>query len=196
MTVAQPSTPANHFHLLRRQALQSDHHPLVVFTPKSMLRLKAAVSPIEDFTSGSFKTIIHDPAVGDARGVRRIILCSGKISWQLLVERAKRGIEDIAIVRVEQLYPLDTGALLEVLGDYPESAEVVWVQDEPENQGAWWSIALTLGPALGSRKLRVVSRRAAAAPAVGSAALHTREANDLNAQRVLRVLIEAPHVLH
>ena len=182
MTVAQPSTPANHFHLLRRQALQSDHHPLVVFTPKSMLRLKAAVSPIEDFTTGTFKPIIHDAATGDAGSVRRVVLCSGKISWQLLAERAKREIDDVAILRVEQLYPLETGKILEVLETYPEGADVVWVQDEPENQGPWWSIALSLGAAMGDRKLRVISRRAGAAPAVGSAALHGREAADLNAR--------------
>ena len=182
MTVAQPSTPANHFHLLRRQALQSNHHPLVVFTPKSMLRLKAAVSPIEDFTTGAFLPIIHEPAVGEPGTVRRVVLCSGKISWQLLAERAKVSADDVALVRVEQLYPLDTGGILDVLAQYPESADVVWVQDEPENQGPWWSIALSLGAAMGDRRLRVVSRRAGAAPAVGSAALHTREANDLNAR--------------
>ena len=182
MTVAQPSTPANYFHLLRRQALQANHHPLVVFTPKSMLRLKAAVSPLEDFTSGTFKPIIHDPAPGEARTVRRVLLCSGKIAWQLLAERDKRKADDIAIVRVEQLYPLDTDAILELVEQYAD-AELVWVQDEPENQGPWWSIALTLMPLLGDRKLRVVSRRAGAAPSVGSAALHGREATELNAAR-------------
>jgi 2-oxoglutarate dehydrogenase E1 component len=180
MIVAQPSTPANHFHLLRRQALQADHHPLVVFTPKSMLRLKAAVSALEDFTSGAFRSVIHDNASGDPSAVRRILLCSGKISWQLLAERDSRHADNVAIVRVEQLYPLDTKAILEVLGQYPDRADVVWVQDEPENQGPWWSVALTLGAAMGDRRLRVVSRQAAAAPAVGSAALHGREATDLN----------------
>ncbi len=182
MTVAQPSTPANHFHLLRRQALQSDHHPLVVFTPKSMLRLKTAVSPLDDFTNGRFMPIIHDPARDGASAVRRVILCSGKISWQLLAEREKRKAGDVAIIRVEQLYPLETKEILDVLGQHPDSADVVWVQDEPENQGAWWSMALTLGEAMGDRKLRVIARRAAAAPAVGSASLHGREASDLSAR--------------
>lgn len=135
MTVALPSTPANYFHLLRRHALDGVHRPLVVFTPKSMLRLKTAVSPVADFTSGRFASVLDDPMISDREAVRRVLLCSGKISYELNGARQKRGIDDIAIVRVEQLYPVPKRRLAEALDRYPNAQDVRWVQEEPANQG-------------------------------------------------------------
>ncbi|ACQ79534.1 2-oxoglutarate dehydrogenase, E1 subunit [Beutenbergia cavernae DSM 12333] len=170
MIVAQPSTPASHFHLLRRQAYERPRRPLVVFTPKQLLRLKAATSSVEDFTHGTFRTVIGDDAV-EASSVRRVLLCSGRVYYDLLAAREKgtHGADDAtAIVRLEQFYPLDGEALLAELDAYP-GAEVVWVQDEPENQGAWTFLAMRLPALLGDRSFRVVSRPASAAPAAGSA---------------------------
>jgi 2-oxoglutarate dehydrogenase E1 component len=178
MTVAQPSTPASYFHLLRRQALGAEHRPMIVFTPKQMLRLKAAVSSVDDFTTGTFQPVVHDPPGGDPSTIRRVLLCSGNVSWQLLAERTKRTADDVAIARLEQLYPLPVDEILDVVGRYP-NADVVWVQHEPANQGPWPFIALALTPELAGRTFSRVSRGESAAPAVGSAAVHGREQADL-----------------
>lgn len=171
MVIAQPSTPASHFHLLRRQAYHRPRKPLVVFTPKSMLRLKAASSAVEDFTTGTFRPVIGDDlAAAKAGQVDRVILCSGKVYWDLLAERVKTGDEHTAIVRFEQLYPLDEDAVREALAPYGD-AELVWVQDEPRNQGPWTYLSTHL-PQLIGRELRVVSRPESASPAAGSAKQH------------------------
>ncbi|MGH3789790.1 MAG: multifunctional oxoglutarate decarboxylase/oxoglutarate dehydrogenase thiamine pyrophosphate-binding subunit/dihydrolipoyllysine-residue succinyltransferase subunit [Pseudonocardiaceae bacterium] len=181
MTVAQPSTPANYFHLLRRHALDGVHRPLVVFTPKSMLRLKAAVSPVEDFTSGRFASVLDDPMVADPSTVRRVLLCSGKISYELNVARQQRGVEDIAIVRIEQLYPVPQRRLAAALDRYPQATDVRWVQEEPANQGAWPFYGLSLPELMPQRlsTLRRISRRAMAAPSAGSAKVHEVEQHEL-----------------
>jgi multifunctional 2-oxoglutarate metabolism enzyme len=181
MTVAQPSTPANYFHLLRRHALDGVHRPLVVFTPKSMLRLKAAVSPVEDLTSGRFASVLDDPTVTDPSAVRRVLLCSGKISYELNAARQQRGIHDTAIVRIEQLYPVPKRRLAAALDRYPHAADVRWVQEEPANQGAWPFYGLSLPDLLPERlsKLRRISRRAMAAPSAGSAKVHEVEQREL-----------------
>src|SRR6185312_4972878 len=137
MTVALPTTPANYFHLLRWQALSGRHKPLIVFTPKSLLRLKAATSATADFTHGSFQPLIGEPADIDAGKIRRVVLCSGKIYYDLAGHRAKLGATDTAIVRVERLYPIPAQELQAELSRYPADAELVWAQEEPENQGAW-----------------------------------------------------------
>ena len=180
MTIANCSTPANYFHLLRRQALSSTQRPMVVFTPKSLLRLRAATSPIEDFTEGSFQPVLADPGVGgnplDPAGVRRVLLCSGRIAYDLLAYRSDNGINDVGIVRMEQLYPLNAQALDSVLSPYPDSTEFVWVQEEPANMGGWSFMALALPEHLpGGRSLRRVSRRPSASPAVGSSSVHDSE---------------------
>ncbi|MGH3929950.1 MAG: multifunctional oxoglutarate decarboxylase/oxoglutarate dehydrogenase thiamine pyrophosphate-binding subunit/dihydrolipoyllysine-residue succinyltransferase subunit, partial [Pseudonocardiaceae bacterium] len=177
MTVAQPSTPANYFHLLRRHALDGVHRPLVVFTPKSMLRLKAAVSPVADFTSGRFASVLDDPIVTDPSAVRRLLLCSGKISYELNAARLKRGVEEVAIVRIEQLYPVPKRRLAEAMERYPNATDVRWVQEEPANQGAWPFYGLTLPDLIPERlgTLRRISRRAMAAPSAGSAKVHEVE---------------------
>ena len=173
MTVAMPSTPASYFHLLRRQAYSRPRRPLIVATPKSMLRLKAAASSVEDFTSGTFRTVIPDGTLPDPAAVDRVLLCTGKIYYDLLAQRTAQGDTRTAIVRFEQLYPLDREAAAEALAPHGD-AELVWVQEEPANQGAWQFIKLRLPQALG-REIRRVSRAASASPAAGSARKHAAE---------------------
>ncbi len=165
MTIARPSTPASYFHLLRRQAYQRPRRPLVVFTPKAMLRLKGASSGVEDFTSGVFQPVLGDQAV-DASQVTRVLLHAGKIHYDLKAEQEKLQANHVALVRLEQFYPLPEDELRAEMAKYP-NAEFVWVQDEPENQGAWPFLALeALGRSLPS--MRVISRPASASPATGS----------------------------
>jgi oxoglutarate dehydrogenase (succinyl-transferring), E1 component len=180
MRVVQPSTPANHFHTLRDQAQREPHRPLILISPKQMLRLKAAVSPVEDFISGGMQTVIGetDPevlAAAAANKVDRVLLCSGRIYWDLLAHRQHAEDKHTAIVRLEQLYPLDEPALLEALAPFA-GAELVWVQDEPRNQGAWPWLALHLPDSITAGRLpRVVARPEAAAPAVGTSAAHVAQ---------------------
>ena len=180
MTVAQPSTPANYFHLLRWQALGSKHRPLVVFTPKSMLRNKAAVSQPDDFAQGTWQPVLADRSVTVNDGVSRVILTSGRISWDLFAERDRREGDQprTAIVRVEQLAPVPVAEIQDALAAYPNAGDILWVQDEPENQGAWPHMLLNLAPQL-SQRIRLVSRQAAAAPAVGSHSVHVDELDGL-----------------
>ncbi|MCU1670461.1 MAG: 2-oxoglutarate dehydrogenase, subunit [Blastococcus sp.] len=187
MTVANCSTPANYFHLLRRQALSEMHRPLVVFTPKSLLRAKAAVSAVEDFTDDSFHAVLPDTGVGgeplDDNAVRRVLLCSGKVAYDLMAKRESEGTADVAVLRVEQLYPLPAAQIREQLERYPNATDVVWVQEEPMNMGAWQFMAVNLPEHLPEgRTLRRVSRRASASPAVGSAKVHEAEQRNLVAE--------------
>ena len=180
MTVAQPSTPASYFHLLRFHAANPKRRPMVVFTPKSMLRLKAAASSMNDFTSGTFLPVIGDHEVQNAT---RLIYCSGKIYHDLVAERARLNDSSTAIVRVERLYPLPV-AQMEVEAKKHPNANLLWVQDEPANQGPWPHIALSTtqaigGTAIDDRVLRRISRRAAASPATGNHHLHEDEAKAL-----------------
>lgn len=177
MTVARPSTPASYFHLLRRQAYARPRRPLVVFTPKAMLRLRGATSDIAEFTSGKFEAVIDDATIADRSAVKRVVLHAGKLHYDLLAERDKREISDIALVRVEQFYPLPLRELVSVLGQYPD-AELVWVQEEPENQGAWPFIRLELLRA-NKRDVSVVSRAASASPATGSSKRSAQEQADI-----------------
>ena len=174
MRVAMPSTPANHFHLLREHAYSRPRRPLVVFTPKQLLRLKAASSQVEDFTSGAFLPVIGevDERIGAGAGVDRVLLCSGRAYYALAEERAERGDTSTAIIRLEQLYPLPEAELAEALAPYPD-AELVFVQDEAANQGIWPWLALHMPAAItGSGRLRLVSPPEAASPAVGSAGVY------------------------
>ncbi len=165
MTIARPSTPASYFHLLRRQAYQRPRRPLIVFTPKAMLRLKGASSMVQDFTQGSFQPVLTDSHVDPAQ-VTRVLLHAGKIHYDLLGEREKLAAHHVALARMEQFYPLPEDELRGEMAKYP-NAEFVWVQDEPENQGAWPFLALE---AIGRQlpQLRVISRPASASPATGS----------------------------
>ncbi|MFV0372716.1 MAG: multifunctional oxoglutarate decarboxylase/oxoglutarate dehydrogenase thiamine pyrophosphate-binding subunit/dihydrolipoyllysine-residue succinyltransferase subunit, partial [Microbacterium sp.] len=174
MTVARPSTPASYFHLLRRHAYARPRRPLVVFTPKAMLRLRGATSPVEKFTSGQFEPVIDDDRGIDASAVKRVLLHSGKIHWDLRAELEKNPNPEIALVRVEQLYPAPIEQLNAVIDSYP-NAQLVWVQDEPENQGAWPFIALEVVKHLHGRTIRRVSRASAASTATGSPKVHAIE---------------------
>lgn len=176
MTVAQPSSPASYFHLLRWHAKNPTRRPMIVFTPKSMLRLKAAASALSDFTSGHFQPVISDDSVTNAT---RVIFCSGKVYHDLVAERTKIGESSTAIIRVELLYPLPTDEMVAEANKHPQ-ANLLWVQDEPANQGPWSHVALRTseqhgGRGFGSRILRRVSRRASASPATGNHHLHEDE---------------------
>ena len=191
MLVAQPSTPASYFHLLREHTYHRPRRPLIVFTPKQLLRLKAACSPVEDFTSGTFQPVIGEVddavlATAQDQGVDRVLLCSGRVYYDLLAQRAKTGDTSTAIVRLEQLYPLETSAIAEALAPF-SGAELVWVQDEPANQGMWPYLALHLPTELTGGVLpTLVSRPEAAAPAVGTAGVHRAQQEEIIRQAFAR----------
>ncbi|QEV20215.1 multifunctional oxoglutarate decarboxylase/oxoglutarate dehydrogenase thiamine pyrophosphate-binding subunit/dihydrolipoyllysine-residue succinyltransferase subunit [Streptomyces alboniger] len=183
MTVAMPTLPSNYFHLLRWQVHNPHHKPLVVFTPKWMLRLKAAASKTEEFTSGSFRPVIGDASV-DPKAVRKVVFCAGKLYYELEAERQKRGVTDTAIIRIERLYPLPGAELQEEISKYPNAEKYLWAQEEPANQGAWPFIALNLidhlDLAVGAdiphgERLRRISRPHGSSPAVGSKKRHEQE---------------------
>ncbi|WP_282071666.1 multifunctional oxoglutarate decarboxylase/oxoglutarate dehydrogenase thiamine pyrophosphate-binding subunit/dihydrolipoyllysine-residue succinyltransferase subunit [Janibacter hoylei] len=182
MTVAFPSTPASYFHLLRRQAYHRPRRPLIVFTPKSMLRLKAASSQPEDFTEGTFRAVLPDMVGPKGEDVTRVIVAAGKVTWDLEAERKKRGDEQTAILHLERYYPLPGEELAAELAKYP-NAEIVLVQEEPENQGAWPFLAMNLPADLAehgeTRALRAVTRPPSASPAAGTAKKHAQEQADL-----------------
>jgi 2-oxoglutarate dehydrogenase E1 component len=177
MTVAQPSTPANYFHLLRWQALSPREKPLIVFTPKQLLRLKAATSATSEFTSGSFRPVIGETA--ELGTVRRVLLTTGRLYYDLVGARDKAGDTSTAIIRIERLYPLPVDEIKAELAKYPADAELIWVQDEPANMGAWPFMSLKLPAHLEGRELKRVSRRASSSPAVGSAKMHAAEQQGL-----------------
>ncbi|MBB2914023.1 2-oxoglutarate dehydrogenase E1 component [Streptosporangium becharense] len=177
MTVAQPTLPANYFHLLRWQTLSNRHRPLVVFTPKSLLRHKAAVSAVSDFTSGSFQPVLGDTTV-DPGGVRKVVLVSGKLYYDLAAARDRLGRNDTAIIRLERLYPFPGNPLATELERYAGNVELVWAQDEPLNMGPWPFLALKMAEnpnVFGGRPIRRVSRKANSSPATGSHAAHEAE---------------------
>ncbi|MFJ3789121.1 multifunctional oxoglutarate decarboxylase/oxoglutarate dehydrogenase thiamine pyrophosphate-binding subunit/dihydrolipoyllysine-residue succinyltransferase subunit [Kitasatospora sp. NPDC090091] len=186
MTVAMPTLPSNYFHLLRWQAHNPHHKPLVVFTPKSMLRLKAAASATEEFLSGSFRPVIGDTTV-DPSQVRKVVITAGKFYYDVEAARAERGVTDTAIVRVERLYPLPVAELQEELARYGDDVQFIWAQEEPANQGGWPFIAMNLvdhlqvviGRSANGSRLRRVARTASSAPAVGSAKRHAAEQQGL-----------------
>jgi 2-oxoglutarate decarboxylase len=177
MTVAQPSTPASYFHLLRWQVHSPLTRPMIVFTPKSLLRAKVSTSATSDFTEGHFRAVLDDRAITEARvdpsGVRRVLLCSGRISFDLMAERDKRERSDVAVVRMERLYPLPHRLLTESLDRFPD-AEIVWVQDEPANMGPWPFMNQHL-PGVTGRTVRPVTRKESSSPSVGSLHRHEEE---------------------
>jgi multifunctional 2-oxoglutarate metabolism enzyme len=177
--VTWPTTAAQYFHLLRRQGLRAARKPLVVLTPKSLLRHPAARSTVEELTAGRFSEVVPDPlAHPDPGKVRRLLLTSGKVFYDLAKRRQDRGYEDVAIVRVEQLYPFPARQLRQQLDGYPEAGQPVWVQEEPDNMGAGRYLRLAFERVLGV-DLAVISRREAAAPATGSPSIHQREQEEL-----------------
>jgi 2-oxoglutarate dehydrogenase E1 component len=174
--IAQPSTAAQYFHLLRRQALRKWRKPLIVFTPKSMLRHADALSPIADFALPAFQNVLPDTSVSNPR---RILVCTGKIGHNLRVERQKRNLTDVAIVFVEQLYPWPEAELQAALDAHPSATEIVWVQEEPANMGAYTYVQPLLKRLAGDRALLKVTRTASASPATGSAKAHELEEKTL-----------------
>jgi 2-oxoglutarate dehydrogenase E1 component len=176
MQVCNLTTPAQYFHVLRRQVLRLYRKPLIIMSPKSLLRHPAATSPIADFTQGGFQNIIPDATVTDPSKIKRVLLCTGKVYYDLAAEREQRGYNDVAIIRVEQLYPLHKDELLEILSLYAEGTPLVWVQEEPRNMGAWPYMNRDL-PALllGCFPWSCVSRPLSSSPATGSLSRHKRE---------------------
>jgi 2-oxoglutarate dehydrogenase E1 component len=176
MQICQPSTAAQYFHLLRRQVMRPWRKPLIVFTPKSMLRHPDAVSPIADLSRPRFLNVLPDTEV---RNAKRLLLCTGKIGHELRVERQKRGIEHTAIVFIDQLYPWPEADLEAEFECNPEANEIVWVQEEPANMGALSFVMPRLRLISGDRTVLSVKRSAAASPATGSAKAHDLEQKTL-----------------
>ena len=178
--VCVPSTPAQMFHMLRRQMLRDLRKPLVVMTPKSLLRHKRSTSTLSELSSGEFRTVIDDPAAPRPAGVRRIVLCSGRVYYDLLERRDADTASDVALVRIEQLYPFPAEEYQAIVERYAKARHVVWCQEEPQNQGAWYQIRHRLQAALGDDHLLLYAgREGAAAPATGIHALHQREQETL-----------------
>ncbi len=180
MQVCVPTTPAQIFHLLRRQIMLECRKPLIVMSPKSLLRHRLAVSTLEDLSEGEFVPVIPELDSLQEDTVRRVVLCSGKVYYELLEKRRESKIEDVAIIRVERLYPFPEAQLRKQLARYPNAKEIVWCQEEPQNQGAWFSIQHHLNATLGDpSRLRYAGRPFSAAPAVGYAWLHLQEQHKL-----------------
>ena len=178
--VVVPSTPAQMFHMLRRQMLRPIRKPLIVMTPKSLLRHELSVSALEDLTRGSFDTVIGEMEDLPPAPVRRVVFCSGKVYFDLLKTRRKESIRDVALVRIEQLYPFPAEEYEAVLRKYPNAREIVWCQEEPQNQGAWYQIRHRLQEIAGvHRDVFYAGRASAAAPATGLSKIHEAEQNAL-----------------
>ncbi|MDA0700649.1 MAG: 2-oxoglutarate dehydrogenase E1 component, partial [bacterium] len=188
--VVYPTTPAQMFHLLRRQVLRPWRKPLVVMTPKSLLRHPQAVSTLDEIAEGSFRPVLPDGAV-DPAGVRRVLMCSGKVYFDLLAARDEGKRSDVAIVRLEQLYPLREAEVEAALAPFGADVPVTWVQEEPENMGAWRFLRVTWGQSVAGRPFDGVTRPASASPATGSAHSHRLEQLDL-LRAALGAPVEAP----
>jgi 2-oxoglutarate dehydrogenase E1 component len=181
--VCVPTLPAQMFHLLRRQMLRPFRKPLVVMTPKSLLRHRAAVSALEELANGEFQVVIDDPTQPDADKVKRVVFCSGKVYFDLAAQRDEKEIDDIALVRVEQLYPFPREELQEVIEHYARAGEVIWCQEEPLNQGAWFQIRHHLQACIrDDQKLKYVGREGSASPAVGYYQVHIEQQKKLVSQ--------------
>ena len=175
MFVVNLTTPANYFHALRRQIRHAVRKPLVVMTPKSLLRLREATSELDELAGGHFRHVIDDPRAPAKDEVRRVLLCTGKVYYDLAAHAEAGSIEDTAIVRLEQLYPLNAEALTACVGAYASEAEIVWVQEEPENMGAWRYMFLQLLDLFEGRRPRYAGRAASASPATGDPQAHQLE---------------------
>ncbi len=180
MQVVMPSTPAQIFHVLRRQMLRNFRKPLVIMSPKSLLRHKLAVSPLEDLSQGKFHAVIPEVDTLEHKRVKRVVLCSGKVYYDLLIKRRSNQQKEVAIVRVEQLYPFPVVDLSNILQQYPNATDIVWCQEEPKNQGAWYCSQHHMRQSMSAKQtLRFVGRKSSAAPAVGSASLHAKQQSGL-----------------
>ena len=187
--VCYPTTPAQYFHVLRRQMKRNFLRPLVLMTPKSLLRHKAAVSPLEEFTAGSFKEVLDD-ATSEPERIRRVLLCSGKVYYDLLARRAEAERDDVALVRVEQFYPFPLELLRQALLRYQHADEFIWVQEESMNMGGWTFMEPRLR-AMGWTA-KYIGRDSSASPATGSRKVHLREQKELVDAAIIG---EAPHLV-
>ena len=176
MQIVQPTTASQIFHVLRRQMVRNVRKPLIIMTPKSLLRNKDATSPLSEFTRGGFQTVIGETAELKADKVKRIVVCSGKVYYDLVKKRTERGADDVAIVRIEQLYPFAHKAFGNEIKKYPNATEIVWTQDEPQNQGAWFFVQHYIHENMvDGQKLGYSGRAASASPAVGYSHLHQEQ---------------------
>ena len=177
MQVCQPTTASQIFHLLRRQQVRMFRKPLVIMTPKSLLRNKDATSPLSEFTRGEFRTVIPEQNEAiDPSKVKRVIACSGKVYYDLVKRREEKKTADVAILRVEQLYPFPHKAFATEMKKYAGATEIVWCQDEPQNQGAWFFVQHYIHENMAEgQKLGYAGRPASASPAVGYAHLHQEQ---------------------
>jgi 2-oxoglutarate dehydrogenase E1 component len=182
MQVCNVTTPAQYFHVLRRQMYggtdrRGTRKPLILFTPKSLLRHPRAVSTLHDFTTGGFMEILGDSGAADPARISRVVFCSGKLYYDLLAAREERKADHVAIVRVEQIYPFAADMARDILARYPLTAEVVWAQEEPRNMGSWHFIHDQIEPLLedSRREVRYVGRPESASPATGSGKRHQQE---------------------
>jgi len=175
MQVVVPSTPAQMFHLIRRQVVQPFRRPLIVFTPKSLLRHELSVSSLSDLSHSSFAHIIDEVDDVPAAQVQRVVFCSGKVYFDLLKQRRAEALRHIALVRLEQLYPFPVEEYQAVLARYAGAVDIVWCQEEPQNQGAWYQIRHRLQDLAGSRSVYYAGRAASAAPATGLSKIHEAE---------------------
>jgi len=176
MQVCQPTTASQIFHLLRRQMVRNLRKPLIIMTPKSLLRAKDAASPLSEFTKGNFQTVIPENMELKGDKVKRVLACSGKVYYDLVKKREEKGVEDVAIIRVEQLYPFPHKAFAAELKKYPNAADIVWCQDEPQNQGAWFFIQHNIHENMADgQRLGYSGRAASASPAVGYSHLHQEQ---------------------
>jgi len=178
--VVVPSTPAQFFHMLRRQIIRPMRKPLIVMTPKSLLRRKEAASPLEDLATGGFQCVIPDPAKPAPKKVKRVVFCSGKVYFDIAAERDKRALEEVALVRIEQLYPFPHEDFQAQIDLYPNAKSIVWAQEEPANQGAWHRIQHYLAEHLRpDQALTAAQRKSSASPAVGYLALHNQQQKEI-----------------
>ncbi|HPW31089.1 MAG TPA: 2-oxoglutarate dehydrogenase E1 component, partial [Rhodoferax sp.] len=180
MQIVQPTTASQIFHVLRRQMVRNLRKPLIIFTPKSLLRNKDATSPLSEFTKGGFQTVIPENKELKADKVKRVVACSGKVYYDLVKKREEKGQDDVAIIRVEQLYPFPHKAFAAELKKYPNATDIVWCQDEPQNQGAWFFIQHNIHEnMIEGQRLGYSGRAASASPAVGYAHLHQEQQKSL-----------------
>jgi 2-oxoglutarate dehydrogenase E1 component len=176
LQVCYPTTPAQYFHLLRRQVQSGMERPLIVMTPKSLLRLPAAASTVDDLTTGGFKPLIDDVEIGNAEQIEKIVMCSGKVYYDLIEARKKTEDKRVAILRLEQFYPFPLKAIREVFARYTNAKQLVWTQEEPQNMGGWTFVEPRLENLLdGCQRPKYVGRTASASPATGSYSIHQKE---------------------
>jgi 2-oxoglutarate dehydrogenase E1 component len=183
MQVMTPTTPAQIFHALRRQAIRPIRKPMIVMSPKSLLRHKLATSTLDELATGTFQTVIDEIDEINKADVTRLVICGGKVYYDILEKRRELGLNHIAIVRIEQLYPYPKDIINELLESYPNLKDVVWAQEEPKNQGAWLFVAPRLYeeilPTGRPIKIHYAGREASAAPACGSPYLHAKQQSGL-----------------